>query len=343
MGTTREETKEKKEIFRFEDHKQDQSTYIGRFRHFFDVINPIRFFVTSAQIREAQQKISLKEEVAKNLGFDIYATKSEANELLEYKKIVDSAIHPDTGEIIPFYCRMSGFVYFNCPILFGTLMCPQTPANIIFFQWINQSYNAGLNYGNRNASSPYTKKDIIRGYSGAVATALTISVSLNKIFSGVTSKMTGTKRFIVSTSFNWFAISLANAANCSLMRFKEIQEGISVKDESGFEYGKSKIVGKTALFQTIITRAFVPFCVMAGPATIISVMRNKNKMPKNKMLSILFEGSICALALGLSLPAAIALFPQEGKIKAENLEPEFHNLKDSHGKIVEEFYFNKGL
>lgn len=138
----------------------------------------------------------------------------------------------------------------------------------------------------------YLFLDIMRGYSGAVATSLTISLSLNRLFRGLTAKMTGPKQFIASTFFNWIAISLANASNVGLMRFKELDQGITVKDESGFEYGKSKIVGKTALVQTIVTRAFIPLCVMAGPATIISIMKAKQMMPKNRMASIIFEGSL---------------------------------------------------
>jgi CxxC motif-containing protein len=147
--------------FKFEDHEYSQHTYKGRFMHFLDVVNPKRFFISNARIKEAQDKVrqfKIKEEVSKNLNIDIYISQEEVQQLIENKKIVGSTIHPDTGERIPFYFRMSGFIIFNAPILFGVLMTAQTPLNIMFFQLVNQSYNAGLNYGNRNASSPYTSK-----------------------------------------------------------------------------------------------------------------------------------------------------------------------------------------
>lgn len=183
----------------------------------------------------------------------------------------------------------------------------------------------------------------MRGYSGAVATSLTISVSLNLLFKGMTSKMTGGKQFIASTFFNLLAVSLANASNVGLMRYKELDEGITVKDNTGYEHGKSKTVGKLALTQTIITRITIPFFVTAGPAAAITLMKAKNLMPRNKMVSILLEGSLCAMALGISLPIAIALFPQEGSVKSEDLEEQFHDLKDAHGNSITQFYFNKGL
>jgi len=82
---------------------------------------------------------------------------------------------------------MSGFVIFNAPILFGTVLAPQTPFNIMFWQFANQSYNAGNNYGNRNASSPYTTADMLKGYVGAVTSSIGIAVGLNKLFAPLTS------------------------------------------------------------------------------------------------------------------------------------------------------------
>jgi len=43
-------------------------------------------------------------------------------------------------------------------------------------QWVNQTYNAGMNYGNRNASSTYTTADLGRGYAGAVAFSVSIAL-----------------------------------------------------------------------------------------------------------------------------------------------------------------------
>jgi Sideroflexins len=81
--------------------------------------------------------------------------------------------------------RMCAFVPINVPILFGMLLTPPTPVNIIFWQWFNQSFNAGLNYGNRNASSPYTTSDLLQGYSAAVGSSVSMALLLRKMFAGV--------------------------------------------------------------------------------------------------------------------------------------------------------------
>ena len=52
---------------------------------------------------------------------------------------------------------MSGYVPFNSPILAGLLMPNPTLVQTVFWQWLNQSHNACVNYANRNATK-VTKK-----------------------------------------------------------------------------------------------------------------------------------------------------------------------------------------
>ena len=63
-----------------------------------------------------------------------------------------SIIHPDTGEKVAMPFRMSGFVPFNCPIMLGILMPNLSMAQVLFFQTINQTHCAFVNYANRNAT-----------------------------------------------------------------------------------------------------------------------------------------------------------------------------------------------
>jgi hypothetical protein len=79
--------------------------------------------------------------------------------------------------------RMCAFVPVNVPILFGMLISPPTTFNTIFWQWFNQSFNAGLNYGNRNASSKYTNHDLMLGYTAAVGSSVSMALLLRKVFS----------------------------------------------------------------------------------------------------------------------------------------------------------------
>lgn len=71
---------------------------------------------------------------------------------------------------------MSGFVVVNLPISFLLVMARPTIINILGAQWINQTYNAAMNYANRNASSLYTTSDVLQSYITAVLLAGAISL-----------------------------------------------------------------------------------------------------------------------------------------------------------------------
>ena len=150
--------------------------------------------------------------------------------MIRCNRIVGSAVHPDTGKIVPFYMRMSGFVIFNMPIVFAVLFTRnQTPAFNATLQWVNQTYNAGMNYGNRNASSNYTLKDLGRGYAGAVLSSVLIALYTRRIFAPQLKKLKGSSLIMANSALNYLAGAFAGATNLVLMRFKELQEGIKVQ------------------------------------------------------------------------------------------------------------------
>jgi len=86
----------------------------------------------------------------------VLVDKEDVEKIYKAQSVVSTAIHPDTGEFIPWPLRFSSFIPMNLPISFGMLFLAPTTFNTLFFQWLNQTYNASLNYANRNASSKYT-------------------------------------------------------------------------------------------------------------------------------------------------------------------------------------------
>jgi hypothetical protein len=99
----------------------------------------------------AQQRQLEQEHAAQ--GKQVMLAEAEITRLRKLQTIVSASIHPDTNKPVPWVMRMCAFVPTNLPIIFGMLMTPPTPMNTMFWQWLNQTYNAGMNYGNRNASS----------------------------------------------------------------------------------------------------------------------------------------------------------------------------------------------
>ena len=108
-------------------------------------------------------------------------TPEQIKEIRVAETVVSTAIHPDTGKMIPWALRFSSFLPMNIPISFGFIFAAPTPFNTIFWQWLNQTYNAALNYENRNASSTYTTQDIATSYCIATSSAIVVALGIRKL------------------------------------------------------------------------------------------------------------------------------------------------------------------
>jgi uncharacterized membrane protein len=104
------------------------------------------------------------------------------------------------------------------PIAFGMLFTAPTPTNIIFFQWLNQTYNASLNYANRNASSNYTMKDIGISYGIATSSAICVGLGVRKLLEKQTAKSTGSRLVYLNALSSFIAVAIAGFLNAYFMR-----------------------------------------------------------------------------------------------------------------------------
>ena len=145
--------------------------------------------------------------------------------------------------------RLSSFVPINIPIAFGMVITAPTPFNTILWQWINQSYNAALNYGNRNASSNYTTKDILKSYTMACVASIGVALGVRKALSKYTKHMSGAKLTMMNSVSAFFACSTAGFLNAWLMRQTELEKGIDVMDPNfpDTPIGVSKVAANQAV------------------------------------------------------------------------------------------------
>ena len=114
------------------------------------------------------------------------------------------------------------------PISFGMIITAPTPFNTILWQWINQTYNALLNYGNRNASSAYTNEDISKSYCYACASSISVALGIRRVLQPQTRHMKGSKLIIFNTISSFFACSIAGFLNAYFMRKTELVKGIDI-------------------------------------------------------------------------------------------------------------------
>ena len=127
--------------------------------------------------------------------------------------ILASGMSPDTEEPLMWAGRVSAFVPTNIPIVGAMLMSTPTPANIIFWQWVNQTYNAGLNYSNRNASSSQTTSDLATAYAMGCVVSIGVAMSLKTAANWALAGKTGFAVAIAGNVINYNAVMLSTNTN----------------------------------------------------------------------------------------------------------------------------------
>uniref|UniRef100_A0A671W3A6 Sideroflexin 5a n=1 Tax=Sparus aurata TaxID=8175 RepID=A0A671W3A6_SPAAU len=276
----------------------DQSTFLGRFRHFLDVIDPSTLFVTEKRLQESVELLRRFKQGTLPAG----VTDAQA------------IIHPDTGEKILMPFRMSGFIPFGTPVVVGLLLPNQTLVSTIFWQWLNQSHNACVNYCNRNASKPAPASKFVQGYLGAVTSAVSIAVGLNVLIRRA-SRFSPTTRLLVQRFIPFPAVASANVCNVVLMRHSELSEGVSVLDDNGNVVGTSKVAARHALLETALTRMVLPMPILVLPPLIMTALEKLPLLQRHRRLVLPVHSLVVLAAFGLALPLAISLFPQMSQVR----------------------------
>lgn len=310
--------------------KYDQTTFAGRFLHCLDLIDPRTLFTTE---KELQHAIQLLEDF-KNGKLSKTTTDEH---LWKAQKIKQAIVHPDTGEKIFMPFRMSGFIPFGSPIVTGLLLPNPSFPSMIFWQWLNQSHNACVNYANRNATKPTSTATFIQGYLGATAAAVSISVGLSVLLRK-SAGFSHATRMLIQRFIPYPAVATASVLNVLLMRKHEIHQGIDVTDKDGKVIGTSQSAAKKALFEMAISRAVIAAPILLIPPTIMTQLEKMRWLKSNPRLHLPVNALLATLSFGFGLPLGIAVFPQISKINRHSLEPAIQQATTD-----EILYYNKGL
>ncbi|ESO03542.1 hypothetical protein HELRODRAFT_99850 [Helobdella robusta] len=316
--------------FRLDASRFDQSNFKGRLLHFLNVTDPRTLFVSKKRLQESIDLLELYKGGKLPKG-------TTDKDLWEAQKIKQAIIHPDTNQIIPMPFRMSGFVPFGSPIVVGLLLPNPTLKQTVFWQWLNQSHNACVNYSNRNATKQSTVSKFIIGYVGAVTSAVSIAVGLSLMIKK-TSGLTPSMKLIVQKFVPFPAVATASTCNVVLMRNNELHDGIEVFDSQNKVIGTSKVAARQALIDTAITRMFLPAPLLLIPALVMTFAEKTQLLIRRPRLHLPINASVTTLSFALALPIAIALFPQISSISKSQLEDEIQN--SSNEEIL---FYNKGL
>ncbi|KAH9416369.1 Sideroflexin-1 [Dermatophagoides pteronyssinus] len=301
----------------------DQSTYFGRAKHFFVVTNPLNVLCSNRELEEA------KEIIYKYRKGEIINGLTE-EKLWHYKHIYDSAFHPDTGEKMTLIGRMSAQVPMNMAIT----GC-KTPAQTIFWQWFNQSFNAVVNYTNRSGDSPIPVSQLVKSYCFATSGALVTALSLNSL----------AKRFppLLGRFVPFAAVAAANCVNIPMMRSSELTNGIAIEDENGNKIGYSKKMAKEGISLVVLSRILMAAPGMVIPPIIMNRLEKRGILRRIPWISAPAQVLMCGLSLTFATPLCCALFPQRKSVPIERLEEDIQEYVRKTNNPCKIAYYNKGL
>ncbi|OAQ70023.1 mitochondrial cation transporter [Pochonia chlamydosporia 170] len=337
----------------------DLGTYLGRVKHAVGLTDPSTLLAGTSGLESAKRLVTE------------YKTGKIAHmtpELWHAKKVVDSTLHPDTGEPVFLPFRMSSFVITNLIVTAGMLQPGLQTPGIIAWQIANQSLNVAINSANANKSSPMSTATLAKSYAVAVSASCSVALGLNSLVPRL--RVTPATRNILSRLVPFAAVATAGALNAYLMRRGEITTGIDVRpvlsedqkrklqEEGKSErdvpsLGRSQKAAKLAVYETAASRVFNSSPIMIIPPMVLYHMQTKQAWYRNMMEGAYIKSRprlAAGIPIGLNLvliaatsfavlPLALAVFPQQQEIAAESLEEEFRGKGGYNGKV----WFNRGL
>ncbi|XP_011812765.1 PREDICTED: sideroflexin-2 isoform X1 [Colobus angolensis palliatus] len=315
--------------FNIDAPRWDQRTFLGRVKHFLNITDPRTVFVS-------EQELDWAKVMVEKSRMGVVPPGTQVEQLLYAKKLYDSAFHPDTGEKMNVIGRMSFQLPGGMIITGFMLQFYRTMPAVIFWQWVNQSFNALVNYTNRNAASPVSVRQMTLSYFTATTTAVATAVGMNML----------TKKAppLVGRWVPFAAVAAANCVNIPMMRQQELIQGICVKDRNENEIGHSRRAAAIGITQVVISRITMSAPGMILLPVIMERLEKLHFMQKVKVLHAPLQVMLCGYFLIFMVPVACGLFPQKCELPVSYLEPELQDtIKAKYGELEPYVYFNKGL
>ena len=154
-----------------------------------------------------------------------------------------------------------------------------TPA-VIFWQTANQSFNAVVNYTNRNASAGVTNEQLGTAYVAATSASVITALAFNKAIASSPTLSAG----IVGRLVPLMAVAAANCVNIPLMRQQEIKKGITIQTANGDDAGLSSNAAIAAIQQVVPSRVGMAVPGMFIPPVVMSFLEKTSTYVKNPWL-----------------------------------------------------------
>jgi len=328
----------------------DQKVYSGRFKHFLYSTSPFNLLLSTDELNkakkivEAHRRGKLRDEFSPE---DI--NNMSVASLWKFKEQYDSAFHPQTGELQPWWGRMSSQVPVNMTITGAMIALSHTPALNTFWQLANQTYNAAVNYTNRSGGDSAGVQNLAVAWAIASSGAIFASTQAQK-FINKSAFFQSRNPAIVRAVAPFTGIALANLINIPIMRNQELRDGILIVDDANNIITSCTNLTIPALSKVIAGRLVIAACCVLLPS---QMMKFIGKIPQvNKALSCPRKGKAVDLVLtsisvgvclAFSVPMALAIWPQKVEIDVCDLPEKARKDVVERVPGLETVFYNKGL
>lgn len=324
----------------------DMTSFVSRFRSYARITSPFNLLKSNEDLARAQALLYGSVQTRSQQAH-AFASDTEARAALQ---LVDSAVHPETKQVVPKFFRRSAFTLFNTPLFVGIAMTPQTLPWVVGWQVVNQSYNAFSNYSNRSSTQEGAASELAMNFGLAVSVATGAAVAMKKLTANMatTGKDVGLLRGVAVRFAPAFAAGLgASVLNCLVVRKNELNEGVAVRvapHGDAAVVGKSQIAAKEAMSATLQSRAILPVLSLLFPPLVSEFLTRRGGVWARPLARLpVVTAVVCASQL-VSLPLSLAPWAWFMPVRVGDLEPEIaHNAAAMGISSTTPVYFNKGL
>ncbi|KAH3779366.1 sideroflexin-2-like [Dreissena polymorpha] len=310
-----------------------QDTFMGRLKYFAWITDPRLSVCSSKQLYDAKTLLQQYRAGTEPPGTD-------PKKVWRAQQLYLSAFHPDTGDLQNVIGRMSFYVPGGMVLISGMVAFYKSNAAVIFWQWANQSFNALVNYTNRNAESEITPQRIGVAYVSATGSALAVALGLKGQLAKRASPLM--QRFVP-----FAAVAAANMVNIPLMRQSELLDGIAVYDENNRKVTESRYAAVKGISQVTFSRILMAAPSMLLLPVMIQRFETTAWFKRYPYINGPIQIGLSGIMLLIMVPIGCALFNQKSSIAVSRLatmdKKDLSVLESQFGSLPDRVYFNKGL
>ncbi|EFA10705.1 sideroflexin-1-3 [Tribolium castaneum] len=289
-----------------DDSPYDQDTYWGRFRHYFQRTNPFHL-LTSSDTLEDSKCLYLKYRCGEPLAADV-----TEDEVWRAKALFESAYNPETGEKINFWARPAAFIPVNMVLAGGMMAYYKSTPGVVFWQWLNQTYNTWVGYKNKGSDDEITNTQLITSYVVATGTAIGTALGLNRLL--VNSPA------LVGRFVPFVAVAAAHCVGTPLLKAQILKNGTPIYDDCHNKLGYSKNAAYASISDSIMNKIFIAVPPMLLTPLVMNYLERRGTLCRYPWVNFPAHVGFAGLFLTFLSPLAYALYAQRPHMPYKHLE-----------------------